>query len=381
VSVFNDLMQSGKSLMARMETQIKSGTYSLQPLERVIVGEAEAWLEAVVNAVQKCFGNESAELRKFRSDMDTEYRRVERWAEKGYQGGHGDWRIHMIGHAIGLIAPFQYDLQLPKQPLEGGDPMPKPTIRLFISHSSRDSQLAERLIHLIESALKLSSTAIRCTSIDGYRLPAGAKTDEQLRREVHEAEAFVGIISSESVQSMYVLFELGARWGAGRHLIPLLAPGASTSTLAGPLAGLNALRSDNSAQLQQLVTDIASVLSIPTEPPAAYQRYLDQIMTINAAPAEAVLPPAKKSLHSVASSAVKTPRDQLRFLQVFTEGKERITRDDLAGAAGIKLQKAQYYLDALIERHLIATDAPYGIPPSYWLTEEGRALLVEKGLL
>jgi hypothetical protein len=61
-------------------------------------------------------------------------------------------------------------------------------------------------------------------SIDGYRLPGGADTDIQLRQEVHEADAFIGVISSHSISSLYVAFELGARWGAGRPLIPLITP-------------------------------------------------------------------------------------------------------------------------------------------------------------
>jgi hypothetical protein len=87
---------------------------------------------------------------------------------------------------------------------------------LFISHSSGDLAIIEPLVGLLRSALAISPDSLRCTSLDGYRLPGGASIDEQLRREVHDAEAFVGLISHRSLQSMYVLFELGARWGAGK---------------------------------------------------------------------------------------------------------------------------------------------------------------------
>ncbi len=151
------------------------------------------------------------------------------------------------------------------------------SIKLFISHASEDAEVAARLIQLLRTALNLPATAVRCTSVDGYRLPGGANTNEQLRREVHEAEAFIGIVSSHSIRSLYVLFELGARWGAGKHLVPLLAPGTPSDVLGGPLAGINALRADNVSQLHQLVSEIAAVLGLQPEDPAVYEHYVVQL--------------------------------------------------------------------------------------------------------
>jgi hypothetical protein len=154
------------------------------------------------------------------------------------------------------------------------------TIKLFISHSSDDTELAAQVVDLMRSALNLPASTIRCTSVDGYRLPGGADTDGQLKMEVRDSEAFVGIVSDRSVQSMYVLFELGARWGAARHLLPLLAPGTPTSVLQGPLSGINALRADVQAQLHQLVSDVGRVLGIVPENPAAYQQHIDRILRL-----------------------------------------------------------------------------------------------------
>lgn len=153
-------------------------------------------------------------------------------------------------------------------------------MRIFISHSSSDHALAEAVVDLLRGALPLSSGDIRCTSVDGYRLPAGADTNEQLRLEVANAHAFVGIISEASLQSAYVVFELGARWGSGKHFAPLLAPGLDLSALKGPLHGINALRSDSLAQLHQLVDDISDVLNLPTESTASYQAKIERILSL-----------------------------------------------------------------------------------------------------
>lgn len=153
-------------------------------------------------------------------------------------------------------------------------------IRLFISHSASDASLAAALVELIRSALNLPVEAIRCTSIDGYRLPGGARTEEQLRHEVHDAEAFIGIVSASSIRSTYVLFELGARWGAGRHLLPVLAPGVGPEVLSGPISGINALRADSHAQLHQLVSDLGRVLGITPSPTASYLGHIERVAQI-----------------------------------------------------------------------------------------------------
>ena len=151
-------------------------------------------------------------------------------------------------------------------------------IRLFISHSSKDSDLVQLIIELLQSALHLSASNIRCTSIDGYRLPGGADTDKELRQEVHEADAFIGVISSHSINSLYVAFELGARWGINRPLIPLITPGSDPKILSGPLKGINALNAGNRSQLHQLISDLSRELYLKYDSPAAYEGKIDAIL-------------------------------------------------------------------------------------------------------
>jgi hypothetical protein len=157
-------------------------------------------------------------------------------------------------------------------------PPRKPSqVLIFISHSSEDREVGKRLTDLLRSALRLPASSIRCTSIEGHRLRGGADTDQQLKREIREAPTFIGVVSPRSVKSMYVLFELGARWGIEKHLVPLLAPGAGADQLVGPLAGINALRADSRADLHQLLGELASELGVTLEPAQAYERQLEDV--------------------------------------------------------------------------------------------------------
>ena len=152
------------------------------------------------------------------------------------------------------------------------------SLALFISHASADADLAQDLADFLRVALRLDFEEVRCTSASGYKLPGGAHTETQLKREVHEAGAVVGLLSRASLDSLYVAFELGARWGAGRPLVPLFAPGFDVGDLRGPLAATNGLRADDAADLHQLVRDLARTLDREAESPSAYQRLLDSVL-------------------------------------------------------------------------------------------------------
>jgi hypothetical protein len=151
-------------------------------------------------------------------------------------------------------------------------------LTLFISHSSNDAVIAKALITLFEKALKISARKIRCTSVDGYRLPAGVDTNEVLRTEVFGAKLFIGLITPTSVSSPYVLFELGARWGARRPLFPVLAGGATAGDLRAPLSALNALSASIPDQTRQLVEDVAAALASPLEPMASFSNEVDAVV-------------------------------------------------------------------------------------------------------
>lgn len=149
---------------------------------------------------------------------------------------------------------------------------------LFVSHSSDDAALVELLVDLLQSALDLEPDRIRASSVDGYRLPAGIAFEEALRRETQDARAFVGVISPASLKSAYVAFELGSRWGARRHLVPLLTRDVPPDALKGPLASLNAMALSERAQLLQLVDDLAAELGVRARAPHQYAHKLERLL-------------------------------------------------------------------------------------------------------
>jgi hypothetical protein len=149
---------------------------------------------------------------------------------------------------------------------------------VFISHASDDKRLAATLIGLFRAALDIPTDKILCTSVDGFRLPAGTDTDEALRAAVLQSKTLVGIITPASQKSSYVLFELGARWGTDKHLIPLCAGGVRPGDLKGPISGKNALDCSSRPGVQQLIGDLGTILRMEVERPEVYDNILDRVV-------------------------------------------------------------------------------------------------------
>lgn len=162
----------------------------------------------------------------------------------------------------------------------------KDGLAIFISHSSKDAALAGALIELLVAALRLDPPAIRCTSVPPYELAAGEPTDAVIRREVTEARVFIALITPQSIASVYVLFELGARWGiepslvqSGRRsgLIPLLA-GLDNARVPRPLSNLNLPDVAKRPAVLALVKQVADTLGSKLMNITEYNTHVDRVL-------------------------------------------------------------------------------------------------------
>jgi len=162
---------------------------------------------------------------------------------------------------------------------------------LFISHSHEDARIAQRIVELLMIAFDIDQHDIRCTSLAGHKLRAGVQVSEQLRDEVLQAEAVLGILTPRSVKSNYALFELGAAWGAGVRTIPLLAGGTTRKNVPGPLSERHFMVLDKHSELEQLLSELEDVLSVPRTK-AQVSGKIEEVLKVAAAPSASVAGPA-----------------------------------------------------------------------------------------
>ncbi len=167
-------------------------------------------------------------------------------------------------HALEIAYPLVRQILQRRNPAahDRGE-VPMSLLRIFISHSYADAELAKRLIHFIEAGLECPHGTIRCTSVQGYKLDGGDDGPDVLRANLKECPVVLGLLTKSSLESAYVLMELGAAWAFDKHAIPLLAPGIPFSKLPGPFKDIHALKLDDLADVAGLIATLAKWTLLP----------------------------------------------------------------------------------------------------------------------
>ncbi|HKQ08235.1 MAG TPA: toll/interleukin-1 receptor domain-containing protein [Blastocatellia bacterium] len=128
--------------------------------------------------------------------------------------------------------------------------------KIFISHRHKDEEIVRALIECIKTYFNIDRHDIRCTSVRPYRLPVGENTSNRLRDEITDAEVVFGILTTDTLASSYVAFELGSAWGQQVWTCPLLARGADQSHIPDPIRDLSPLFLSKEGDCFQLLNDM-----------------------------------------------------------------------------------------------------------------------------
>ena len=134
--------------------------------------------------------------------------------------------------------------------------------KIFISHRHKDEKIVRALVECIKTYFHIDRQDIRCTSVRPYRLPVGENTSDRLRDEISDAEIVLGILTTDTLASSYVAFELGSAWGQRVWTCPLLARGADQSHIPDPIRGISALFLSNSGDCFQFLNDLEGFTSL-----------------------------------------------------------------------------------------------------------------------
>lgn len=89
-----------------------------------------------------------------------------------------------------------------------------PKRRIFLSYARTDDKDAHRVRTLLEA---LPNTSVFTSD----SLSTGESWTTRLREELQRSDLFMLLLSAGSLQSQYVIGELGAAWALGKRIIPI----------------------------------------------------------------------------------------------------------------------------------------------------------------
>ena len=142
------------------------------------------------------------------------------------------------------------------------------------------------------------------------------------------------------------------------------------------LAGLNALSAGNRAQLHQLITDLAGILNIRREAPAAYERHIDAIVNLK------IQASAEHGDKSNYSNSEELSEKETQILRLVAEhGDYKLLLKNIAQLIHENYTRAEYYVDQLLGREFLHDSISIVEQTTYGLTRKGRAYLVERHLI
>ncbi len=91
----------------------------------------------------------------------------------------------------------------------------KKTLRVFLSYSSDDRWFARSLLDRLVKHPRVSVFATQSLS-------AGEDWQRRLKEELVRSNLFLVVLSTRSVRSRWVLYELGAAWALGKQILAVL---------------------------------------------------------------------------------------------------------------------------------------------------------------
>ncbi len=170
-------------------------------------------------------------------------------------------------------------------------------IKVFISHCLADDALATALADCLAGATTLTNEDIRCSSALAYRLPAGTDFAATLREGLAEDSVVIGLVTRHTMANSWVMFEIGAAWGANKKIIPMVTDEVDAKLLPAPMSGLDLARMTAIRDVAQFIDEVSFMANVTSKPVAQIAEAIDQLLAAHGrhVNAQVVAPPPRKT--------------------------------------------------------------------------------------
>lgn len=150
--------------------------------------------------------------------------------------------------------------------------------KVFISHSSRDKEVVEEIIDLLET-IGLEPNQIFCSSFEGYGIELGQDFLQRIKEELDNEVLVLFILSENFYQSPVCLCEMGATWIKTNQHIPILIPPFDFDDVKGVIPLTQGFKINDEMKLNSFKQKIESDFSLSNSVDfTSWERKRDRIL-------------------------------------------------------------------------------------------------------
>lgn len=123
---------------------------------------------------------------------------------------------------------------------------------VFISHAAKDSEIAEKIVDLLEGGIGVPENEIFCSSLEGYGIPTGENFVTYIKGQIQKPKVVILLLTPAYFASNFCLSELGASWAMSHDVFPILVPPLSYGDVKDVLLGTQVAEIDNDIKYNEL---------------------------------------------------------------------------------------------------------------------------------
>ena len=186
---------------------------------------------------------------------------------------------------------------------------------IFISHASKDKDVADQLLSLLCVGIGIHASEVFCTSLGGLGVSVGKDDTETIRQNLLKSSVAFTLVSNRFLESWFCHYELGAFWLTGRPVYVLLIPPVTVSRIKNDnkinaiIGNWQMASSDDATAWDNVRDSLVQELDLKSVPTAVWQaRKTEFIRWIKRRNSSSIMPPPASSYGTVPSLPYTAPR-------------------------------------------------------------------------
>ena len=160
---------------------------------------------------------------------------------------------------------------------EDSNPEDMTNPKIFISHSSLDSEIVEKIIDILE-AVGVSNKRIFCSSFEGYGVKLGADFLDVIKNELNNQVLVIFVLSSNFYSSTVSICEMGATWVKTNQHIPILIPPFNYKDIKGVIPTTHGMKINEKEKYNLLKEVVEQFLNLEPVTFNVWERKRDKIL-------------------------------------------------------------------------------------------------------